>query len=226
MNTLPLMLLSICILSSCTLTDIRSPQSVDTLSPQISSEISVNPAQDILIHAYQEELLAHDIYTYMVDRYPELSEVKNIINSENEHREKVGNLLDVRSIVRPTTYGIYADTYTTLKNMIDTSLTGAIEAGIMVETGDIDHLLAEYQKVSDTDVRQVFENIGGGSYNHLRAFLRMAQSAGYTPKTDATPYLTPAEISQSGSLKYKMTELLQANHLPASGSNAPQGGGH
>lgn len=44
--------------------------------------------------------------------------------------------------------------------MIDTSLTGAIEVGVMVETGDIDHLLEEYKKVSDTDIRRVFENIG------------------------------------------------------------------
>jgi hypothetical protein len=112
----------------------------------------------------------------MVERYPTLTEVNNIIKSENEHREQVGTLLESRGIARPSDYGIYMDTYTTLKNIIDMSLTGAIEAGILVETGDIDHLLAEYKKITDTDIRQVFENIGGGSFNHLRAFLRMAQS--------------------------------------------------
>jgi len=133
-------------------------------------------SQEILIHAYQEELLAHDIYTYMVQRYPTLTEVNNIIKSENEHREQVAILLESRGIARPSDYGIYADTYKTLKNMVDMSLTGAIEAGIMVEIGDIDHLLEEYQKITDVDIRRVFENIGGGSFNHLRAFLRMAQN--------------------------------------------------
>jgi hypothetical protein len=145
------------------------------MTPQVTTDTTVTA--QVLTEAYQEELLAHDIYTYMVDRYPELIEVNNIIKSENEHREQVGTLLESRGITRPTEYGIYTETYTTLRALANSSLSGAIEAGIMIETGDIDHLLAEYQKVSDTDVRQVFENIGGGSFNHLRAFLRMAQSA-------------------------------------------------
>lgn len=166
--------------------------------------------------AYQEELLAHDIYTYMVEKYPNLDAVKNIINSEDTHREQVGRLLDARGITRPTGYGIYTETYTTLKNMIDSSLTGAIEAGVIVETGDIDHLLAEYQKVSDIDVRRTFENIGGGSYNHLRAFLSLARQYNYTVTTDWSRYLTPEESTSAGPLKSKMTELLKANNLPTS----------
>ena len=110
--------------------------------------------------------------------------------------------------------------------MVDASLTGAIEVGVMVEVGDIDHLLAEYQKVTDTDIRQVFENIGGGSFNHLRAFLRFAEQYNYTPATDYSRYMTAADLSTSGSLKFKMTELLEANNLPTSGVSSNQDGWH
>ena len=67
--------------------------------------------------------------------------------------------------------------------MITTSRNEAIEAGIMIETGDIEHLLEEYKKIEDSEVRRVFENIGGGSFNHLHAFLRLANTYQYTPRT-------------------------------------------
>lgn len=218
MNPLYLIPLSVCMMSSCTLADWQT-QTSTTLVVQTSTPVSVtdtNITTQVLTEAYQEELLAHDIYTYMVERYPELSEVSNIINSEDTHREQVGRLVDARGIARPTEYGIYSDTYTTLRSMIDSSLTGAIEVGVMVETGDIDHLLAEYQKVTDTDIRRTFENIGGGSFNHLRAFLTLARQYNYTVTTDWSRYLTVEESTSTGSLKPKMTTLLEANGLPTS----------
>jgi hypothetical protein len=134
----------------------------------------------------------------MIERYPELTEVRNIIASEQSHFEQVNTLLKVRGVTPPDSgYGIYTETYTTLKNMIDSSLTGAIEVGVMVETGDIDHLLAEYEKVTDSDVRQVFENIGGASYNHLRGFLTLARTYDYTVTTDWSKYLTEEESISS-----------------------------
>ncbi len=101
--------------------------------------------------------------------------------------------------------------------MIDSSLTGAIEAGVLVETGDIAHLLEEYRQVTDTDILMVFENIGGGSFNHLRAFLRIAQANNYSVVTDYSLYLSQDEITTSGPLQFKITELLNANNLPTFG---------
>lgn len=220
MNPLFLIPLSACIVGSCTLSDWQGQTNMQTIqSVNTSIIMNTSSVSQVLTEAYQEELLAHDIYSYMVRKYPNLTEVKNVIESENTHREQVGNLLDVRGIIRPTEYGIYTETYTTLKDMIDSSLTGAIEVGVMVEIGDIEHLLAEYQKVTDTEVRKVFENIGGGSFNHLRAFLRIAKNIGYVPKAATKMYLTENEISQNGSLKYKMTELLQSSWLPTTGRN-------
>ncbi len=74
--------------------------------------------------------------------------------------------------------------------MINTSRNEAIEAGIMIETGDIEHLLEEYKKIEDSEVRRVFENIGGGSFNHLRAFLRLANTYQYTPRTAYSAFLS------------------------------------
>lgn len=236
MNPLILIPLSACILTSCSLTEWNATRSIPTDIPSViqtgalegdlTSKKSDTETTETLKNAYSEELLARDIYKKIITKYPNLSEINNIIRSEDEHREQVGKLLDTRGVARPTGYGIYTETEKQLTQLLESNLTGAIEVGVMIETGDIDHLLTEYKTTPDTDIRQVFENIGGGSYNHLRAFLRMAESAGYTPKTQTTNYLSPSEISQSGSLKHKMTELLKANNLPTSGVNMGGGQGH
>lgn len=226
MNPIVLFPLSLCILSSCTLSDWQSQTTampvVQTIAPQVTTDITVTA--QVLTEAYQEELLAEAIYRDIVATYPALASINNIAGSEEQHSTQVGKLLIARGIALPTDFGIYADTYTTLKTLVDSSLTGAIEVGIMVETGDIDHLLAEYKKVTDTNIRQVFENIGGGSFNHLRAFLRFAEQYNYTPTTDYSRYMTSIDLSTSGSLKFKMTELLEANGLPTSGVTGNQGG--
>ncbi len=235
MNPLLLLPLSLCILSSCTL-PIGNSSSVAQMpqSQSIAENTSTatwvladtSQTARILRNAYSEEALAETIYTEIVAKYPTLSEINNIIDSEEKHSVQVGKLLDARGIVRPTDFGIYTDTYATLSAMVESSLTGAIEAGVMIEVGDIDHLLTEYQTLSDTDIRQVFENIGGGSFNHLRAFLRFAKQYNYTPTTEYSRYMSPADLSSKGSLKYKMTELLEANNLPTSGvSGGGQGQG-
>lgn len=126
----------------------------------VSTGTLTEEQKTILQDAYSEELLAHDIYTYMVSKYPNLAEVTNIIASESQHQESVGKLLDTYQITRPMDYRVYTETNTTLRNMIDSSLTGAIEAGIMVESGDINHLVEEYKKIENIDIRRVFENIG------------------------------------------------------------------
>jgi hypothetical protein len=236
MTPLYLIPISLCILSSCTLSD-WSAQTTTPLSPTqtpvvqsgttdtITNKISATTAET-LKNAYSEELLAEAIYRDIVAKYPALASIDNIVQSEGKHSTQVGKLLTARGITLPTDFGIYADTYTTLKTLVDSSLTGAIEVGVMVEVGDIDHLLAEYQTLTDADIRQVFENIGGGSFNHLRAFLRFAEQYSYTPTTDSSKYMTPADLSTTGSLKSKMTDLLKANNLPTSGvSGGGQGQG-
>lgn len=208
------------VLGSCTMYDLdikKTTQSNPPTTTQISPGSVSLEIKQTLLDAYSEEVLAHDIYTKMVEKYPNLTEVKNIINSEANHREQVGRLLDTRNITRPTGYGIYSGTYDVLKKILDSSLTGAIEAGVMIETGDIDHLLSEYKKVEDQDVRMIFENIGGGSFNHLRAFLRLAGQEKYTVTTEYSRYMKSDEINSNGPLQSKMTELLKANNLPTYG---------
>jgi hypothetical protein len=230
--------LSACLLTSCSVSDFNaktpSPNAVptvvqaSTVQKGVGSPGVTDPAivATILRDAYSEERLAEDVYTLMVAKYPQFTEVMNIINSEEKHSEQVGRLLDARGISRPTDYGSYASTYEVLKKMIDTSLTQAIEAWVMVEVWDIDHLLTEYKTVEDTDVRRVFENIGGGSFNHLRAFLRLAQGNNYSVTTDSARYMTSAEINSTGSLKSKMTDLLIANNLPTFGTQGGRNGGN
>lgn len=140
MNSLLLLLpFSLCILTSCTLTEFQSktPSIIQTpavtevnqnQNATIISTITDSNIATILRDAYSEERLAEDVYTMMVAKYPQFTEVTNIIDSEEKHSVQVGRLLDARDIARPTDYGSYSDTYEVLKNMIDTSLTQAIEA--------------------------------------------------------------------------------------------------
>ncbi len=132
--------LSACLLTSCSVSDFNaktpSPNAVPTVAQTstvqkgVASGVATDPAivATILRDAYSEERLAEDVYTLMVAKYPQFTEVMNIINSEEKHSEQVGRLLDARGIARPTDYGSYASTYEVLKKMIDTSLTQAIEA--------------------------------------------------------------------------------------------------
>ena len=174
----------------------------------------------ILTAAYQEELLANTLYKEMLAKYPAEKEIANIIESEQNHMKSVGRLLEKYNLPIPTDFGTYSGAYTSLKNMIERSITGAIEAGIIIETGDINHLVDEYKKIELTDVRLVFENIGGGSFNHLRAFIRMAEAYNYTPSLDTKTFLTKEEMQSVGPLNQKMTELLLKNNLPVSGTQA------
>lgn len=232
MQPFTLLTLSLLLLSSCTFGDwdtiwqwsqnhsIENTIWENTLKNKESSapnNITNEITAQILRDAYSEEFLAHDIYVKIVEKYPILTEVNNIINSESNHREQVGKLLDARNITRPTDYWVYSETYEMLTKMVDSSLTGAIEAGVMIETGDIDHLLTEYKKIEDQDIRMVFENIGGGSFNHLRAFLRLAGQEKYTVTTEYSRYMKPDELNTRGPLQSKMTELLKANNLPTYG---------
>ena len=216
-------------LGSCTMSDLNARKNIQPNTPPstlISSGSVSIETRETLRMAYSEELLAHDVYTKMVEKYPNLTEVKNIINSEANHKDQVGKLLDGRNIPRPIDYGVYSETYNVLIKMLDSSLTGAIEAGVMIEVGDIDHLLAEYKKIEDQDIRRVFENIGGGSFNHLRAFLKLAGQNKYTVTTDFSKYMNSDEINSTGPLQSKMTELLKANNLPTYSNNMPMGMGN
>lgn len=234
MKTFFILISSLYLLSACSQVDTTKKssdiptQTISTTSSwvyQASGVSDIEWVESILKDAYSEERLAEAIYTKMFAKYPTLSEVSNIIQSEEKHSEQVGRLLDARSIFRPTDYGKFNETYTTLSQMVDGSLTGAIEVGVIVEVGDIDHLLEEYKKVEDADIRMVFENIGGWSFNHLRAFLRVAESNSYTVTTDYARYMSPSDINSTWPLQRKMTELLEANNLPVSGTAGNRGNG-
>lgn len=234
MKTFFILISLLFLLSACSQVDTTNKssdipaQTISTTSSwvhQASGASDIHWVEGILKDAYSEERLAEAIYTKMFEKYPALSEVSHIIQSEEKHSEQVGRLLDARNISRPTDYGKFNETYTTLSQMIDSSLTGAIEVGVIVEVGDIDHLLEEYKKLEDSDIRMVFENIGGWSFNHLRAFLRFAESNSYTVTTDYARYMSTSDINSTWPLQRKMTELLEANNLPVSGTAGNRGNG-
>ena len=129
MNPFNFFLVSVFLLSSCTVSENTFPSPVPAnQTEQSTTSPDVSVTEQILKDAYREELLAETLYTEIVQQYPTLSSIESIVNSEEKHSAQVGKLLDARGIARPTDFGVYDATYKTLSQLIRTSLTGAIEA--------------------------------------------------------------------------------------------------
>ena len=219
MKSLPILalILSLTLITWCSNDRTWSEMKSET-HEAIQTKASISQeTKDILIKAYQEELLAHDIYQQILKKYPQLSWISNIIESEDQHRKQIGNLLNTYQINEPQDYGSYSGIYSELTEKLNASMTWALEVGVMIEVWDIEHLLQEYKSINDTSIQMVFENIGGWSFNHLRAFIRMAWDHNYEITTPYHAYITQDDLQSRGSLQFKMSELLKQNNLPSHG---------
>jgi hypothetical protein len=201
-----------------------------TWSQEAPAGISNLPKSDLseaekslLPSAYQEEKMAHDTYLKAAAAFPS-AELDNIIASEAQHMESVKTLLDRYGIPIPEGYGKYETLFSTLSAKAVKSQADAINVGIAIEITDINDIVSEIKTADNEDIRTVLSRIGGASFNHLRSFVRMAQSAGVTPETPYSDYLSESDLSSRGSLSYKMTELLKKEGVILSGS-ASFGGG-
>lgn len=149
------------------------------------------PAEDLsdaeaegLLFMWEEEKLARDVYRalYGVWNLPIFS---NISDSEQQHMDALGELLDRYDLTRPSgeEAGVFASP--TLAGLYDSlvaqgseSLTAALQVGATIEDLDIADL-QEYVAISDSDdVRIVYQNLMKGSRNHLRSFVAQLQRAG------------------------------------------------
>lgn len=122
-----------------------------------------------LTYQYSEEMVARDLYTYFATRYPD-AVFSHIAKSEQQHMDAVKTLLDRYSLPIPTGYGTLQSTFDSLKSAGSTSLQSALEVGLKVEMLDIDDTMKTIKMSDNDDIKLVFANIGGASYNHLRGF--------------------------------------------------------
>ncbi|MDD2907543.1 MAG: DUF2202 domain-containing protein [Candidatus Gracilibacteria bacterium] len=173
-----------------------------------TSELSAEEKQELL-YGYNEETLAHDLYTYFYELY-NFQTFSNIASSEAEHQTAVKVLLDRYNLEVRAPYGELNETYAALKAEGEISLQKALEVGIKIEMLDIDDISKTIKNTDNDDLKIVFTNIGGASCNHLRAFARGLSYSGLTTDIDYSDYLPKDEINSTGSLKYKLAEKLEA----------------
>lgn len=181
----------------------------DTIADIPMSDLSETEKNN-LIYSYAEETLAHDMYMYFYELYGTQTFL-NIANSESEHQAAVKSLLDRYGLDTPSDYGELNDEFAELKAKGELSLKDALEVGVSIEILDIEDIATTIIETDNDDIKAVFVNIGGASYNHLRGFVSALNNNGFTTDLDYNQYLTDEEISDKNIIvKQKMAEKVIA----------------
>lgn len=164
---------------------------------------------DLLEKQYEEEMMANELYMSFYDMYG-IETFKNIAESEAKHMEAVKALLDRYDIEVPTNYNHIQDLYDSLKESGSKSAFDALEVWVKIEFVDIDDIVKAIKATDNEDIKVVLTNIGWGSYNHLRGFLKAIDNNGYETELDYTPYLEESDLSIKWPIKYKLAEKLES----------------
>lgn len=174
----------------------------------------------LVSYQYSEEMLARDAYAHFFKLYGDKT-FQNVAESEQKHMDAVKTLLDRYSIAVPTGYGELQSTFDSLKAEGEKGKKEALEVGLKIETLDIEDMVKAVKATDNDDVKIVFANIGGASYNHLRAFSKALSNNGFTTSVDVSKYLSATELQSRGPLKNKLSERLaqEGVSIPA-GANA------
>ena len=187
---------------------------------QSSSAVNANGLTDAevegLLYMREEEKLAHDVYITLYDIWG-LQLFNNIANSELSHTNAVKNLLDIYGIDDPATgaaVGVF--TNPTLQSLYDDlvaagskSLADALKVGAAIEEIDILDLQQNLTGMTNTNIRQVYENLLMGSKNHLRAFTSTLTRQ--TGETYAPQYLSEAVYNAIVSESVQNNAPMQGN---------------
>jgi len=135
----------------------------------------------------EEEKLARDVYTYL---YPLWNVVifDNISQSEQQHFDSVGQLIDRYRLSDPATpdvSGSFKDPELQAlydKLIVDgsTSALAALQVGALIEETDIVDLNDAIDATDQKDIIKVYSNLLRGSRNHLRSFVGAIEAMGIT----------------------------------------------
>lgn len=152
---------------------------------------------DMLIYGQQEERLARDVYAFLAKKY-DLKIFANISQSENQHMEAIGLLLEKYGIDQTTGYGELQSLYDELITQGSLSLKDALEVGIAIEILDISDLDESLSETSNADIELVFNNLRNGSLNHLSAFVRNLQKQDYETDLNWEQYINQDDLGSTG----------------------------
>ena len=142
-----------------------------------------------LTRLYEDEILAHDLYVTLGQKFPELMPLKNIPQSELRHREALATVLKAEGIALPTPPQGQRFVSPGLDAIFDkwladgqVSAVSACQAGVRLEDHDISEL--RQAQVEFPKHKTVLAALESASNNHLRAFYRnlTARSGTYTPE--------------------------------------------
>ena len=140
-----------------------------------------------LFFIYQEEKLARDVYIHLGNEYPEENTFASIQLAEQRHMDAAQKLcekygIDISMVDESKAgYGEFfvpylQDLYITCLELSGSTLTEALEVGVLVENTDIKTLtdtidpeIEEVGKMPDA-VINTYETLREGSYNHLESF--------------------------------------------------------
>lgn len=138
-----------------------------------------------LTYMREEEKLARDVYQYF---YPlwNATLFDNISQSEQEHFEAVGDLLDRYRLDDPALQdlpGVFQNPelqhlYDQLVERGSTTALAALQVGALIEETDMVDILMAIAATDQPDIIRVYENLLRGSRNHLRAFVAAIEAQG------------------------------------------------
>ena len=180
------------------------------------SLLAVSEQADLL-DLFREERMARNLYRAFY-RQHRLPVFKRIAESEARHADALACLL-VQFDVTPVQggYGAHQATYRRALGAGLASLAGALDAAVGLEIEDIDAIAEAAARSNNVCVRRVMAQLGGGSFNHLRAFLRQFLARGLTTEHPWQDYVSAAELHMPCNLAYKILPLFQAKGVQPSG---------
>lgn len=150
-------------------------------NPRTESEATAtaeDKTKQQLLYLIEEEKLAHDVYTAMLQKYG-ANVFGNILESESTHQDRVLTLLNARNIADPRSseLGVFTNTdlqslYNALIAQGNQNVSEAYKVGVAIEEKDILDITTQLATATDDDVIAALESLRKGSENHLRAFNR------------------------------------------------------
>ncbi len=169
-----------------------------------------------LVHIYREEQMACRLYRAYY-RHHRLPVFKRIAGSEARHVDRVAGLLGQFGVATECGCGRRWGGFRRALDMGLCSVDGALRTAVSLEMADIDGIAEAAARSSSVRVRSVLAHLGGGSFNHVRAFARQLLSRGgdIGPRLDA--YISRDELESPHNLAYKIFHVFQAKGIPSAG---------
>ncbi|MCF8359568.1 MAG: DUF2202 domain-containing protein [Prolixibacteraceae bacterium] len=133
----------------------------------------------------EEEKMAGDVYTVFFDAYG-LTVFNRISVSEDKHADAVLTLINYYGLEDPasTEPGVFNNTeLQALYNQLIEAGSDSVEAlqvGALIEETDIADLQELIEGTDNADIERVYANLLRGSYQHLKAFVRILEKYGVT----------------------------------------------